>query len=82
MNIKLWLDDKRPMPDEYNVWCRDANSAMILLETGLVDRISFDHDLGSVFTGYTVANYIEALAQAHRIASMTWDVHSANSSRV
>lgn len=46
--IRLWLDDIRD-PYLYShfgwVWAKDADSAIALLETGLVVEASLDHDL-------------------------------------
>lgn len=44
--MKLWIDDVRPMPKNYDVWAKNAEEAVKLLLTGEVTHVSFDHDLG------------------------------------
>lgn len=49
--FKLWVDDERPMPEEYNAHAFTSQQAINMLEfekeRGLpFDLISFDHDLG------------------------------------
>jgi hypothetical protein len=79
MSIKLWLDDVRPMPDDYTVWVKSAEDAEYLISKNLVTHISFDHDLGdNKPTGYDLAGLIELLAQRGEIDPITWDIHSAN----
>jgi hypothetical protein len=43
--MKLWHDDIRPAPDGW-VWARTNTEAQKLLQTGEVEEISMDHDLG------------------------------------
>jgi len=43
--MKLWHDDIRPAPEGW-VWARTNKEAMAHLETGDVEEISLDHDLG------------------------------------
>jgi len=76
--MKVWLDDIRPMPEEYDVWTKSAMVCISIIETGLVDHISLDHDLGNMFTGYTVACVIENLAYYNKIPRLTWLVHTQN----
>lgn len=44
--MKIWLDDIREMPEEYDVWAKTADQAILALQTGNVTHMSFDHDLG------------------------------------
>ena len=45
--IKLWHDDIRRPPDEsWSIWVRNNDAAKGVLNTGMVDVISMDHDLG------------------------------------
>jgi hypothetical protein len=76
--MKLWLDDERPMPADYDVWVRTAETAITSLRTGLVTHISLDHDLGAEKTGYDVAKFIEEGAYHGTLAPLTAVVHSAN----
>lgn len=58
--MRIWLDDERPMPPEYDTYCRTAEEAIELLKTNQVTDISLDHDLGTGYsTGYEVAKWIE-----------------------
>ena len=79
-DIKIWLDDVRPMPNGFTHHCKTAQEAIDLLKTNNVIHISFDHDLGDVdeLSGYTVACYIEFAAYEKRIHPLTWEIHSAN----
>jgi len=77
--MKLWLDDLRPIPNDYDIWCRTAAQAIWALENYIITHISFDNDLGTGFgEGYQVANYIEEKAHSGDLVPMTWNVHSAN----
>lgn len=57
--MRIWLDDVRPMPAGFDVWCRTYEDVIDLMPT--ISYISFDHDLGDADTrtGYDVACQIE-----------------------
>ena len=78
--MRIYLDDVR-MPGielgEVTI-VRDAKTAMDLVRTGLVEWISFDHDLGTELTGYSVAMLIEELVFMGDIRCPKWVIHSAN----
>jgi len=74
----LFLDDIRMPPDGNWHVVRTATEAIEFLKTGKVERISFDHDLGTDITGYHVANFIEQMAAEGRLARLDWQIHSAN----
>lgn len=76
--MRLWLDDLRPMPADYDIHARTYIEAVDILKTGKVVHVSLDHDLGTDETGYDVACYIEMMVYHGRIPMPTWDVHSAN----
>jgi len=90
--IKLWLDDIRPMPENFDVCAKSADEAITILKSGTVTHISLDHDLGDVEstdgdivlwhehekTGYDVAKWIERQAYLGLIPKMTYAIHSAN----
>jgi hypothetical protein len=78
--MKVWLDDVRPKPDDFDVWLTDAAAAIRVLRTGGVTHISLDHDLGdtSDTTGYDVAKFIEEAAYKGLLAPLEVSVHSAN----
>ena len=78
--MRVWLDDVREMPKDFDVWAKTAWEAIELLNSDLVTHISFDHDLGDeIFgTGYEVAKVIEEKAFCKTLNKLTWNIHSAN----
>lgn len=77
--MKLWVDDERPKPQDFDIWAKTADEAIRILNLGGVTEISLDHDLGSLEkTGYSVAVWIEAAASNGYLAKLKWSVHSAN----
>lgn len=80
--MRLWLDDVRPLPEEFDVRVKTAPHAIALIKTGLVTHISLDHDLGDasdeVGAGKDVANFIEEGAFHGTVSPMECKVHSAN----
>ena len=78
--LRVWLDDLRFPPEEYNVWAKTAEECIAILNTGGVTSLSFDHDLGEGNgTGYDVACWIEKAAFFGRLSKIQWRVHSMNS---
>lgn len=75
--MKLYLDDIRFPPNGFHL-CRTAQEAMDWLGSGVVTFISFDHDLGTELTGYSVACYIEKSVFEGKFICPGWCVHSAN----
>ncbi len=77
--MKVWLDDFRTEPDGW-MRARTAWEAIALLETGTVEHISLDHDLGpeEAGTGYDVALWMEKEASKGTLPPLTWDLHTAN----
>lgn len=78
--LHVWLDDLRPIRPGYNALAKTADEAIKLLETGRVQSISLDHDLGppEAGTGYDVAQWIEEAAYEGKINRLDWNIHSAN----
>lgn len=91
--MRIYLDDLRETPDylavdRYNDERRTythraytAQEAIALLESGQVEFISFDHDLGApeAGTGYDVARWIEyRVATDPDFPMPDWAIHSAN----
>lgn len=76
--LKVWLDDERTIPSDFNKHCRTAEELIKLLQDRMVGFISFDHDLGTGKTGYDVANWIEKEVFQNDYPRLQWDVHSAN----
>lgn len=80
-DIRVWLDDARPMPPGWTHHVKTANEAIALLVTGRVESISLDHDLGDetvTGTGYQVACWIEEQAWTGPLAPLEILIHSAN----
>ena len=80
--MKLWLDDKRAMPRDYDKHVLTAAEAIAALETGEVTEVSLDHDLGPEWltgNGYMVAKWIEEHAFHGTLQRLVWHVHSQNS---
>jgi hypothetical protein len=79
--MRVFLDDERTTPDG---WVRVywPSEAIVLLETGAVDELSLDHDLGDDDrgTGYDVVLWIEEAVALRGFKPPKIKVHSANSS--
>jgi len=81
MGYRIWLDDVRAPPDNENwtVWAKTIEVCKVYLEDGRVEAISFDHDLGTAETGYTLALYIERLSFTGKLRGpIEWYIHSMN----
>jgi len=76
--MKLWIDDMRPMPKDYDILAKTANQAISILSKRDITHVSFDHDLGGEKTGYDVAVWVEGEAYLGNIKPFTYTVHSAN----
>lgn len=79
--MRVYLDDERATPDG---WVRVywPEEAIALLESGQVEEISLDHDLGDDEhgTGYDVVLWIEEAVALRGFKPPRMFVHSANSS--
>lgn len=79
--MKIYLDDERKTPEGFvRVYWPDE--AIKLLETGKVELISLDHDLGDDErgTGYDVLLWIEEQVYLNGFNAPKIIVHSSNSS--
>ena len=76
--MRLWVDDERPMPVDYDIHVRSSYAAVEILRIGFITHVSLDHDLGPGENGYVVAQYIETAAYYGDMQRLTWNVHSAN----
>jgi len=76
--MKLWIDDVRPKPDDFDLEAKTFAHAIKLLRKYKVTFISFDHDLGEEKSGYDIARWIEEKAFNNEISKINWQVHSAN----
>lgn len=79
--MKVYLDDERPTPEGW-VGVRWPAEAIELLQSGQVDEISLDHDLGDDErgTGYDVVLWIEEAVVVEGFRPPRILVHSANAS--
>ena len=79
--MRVYLDDERATPPG---WVRVfwPEEAIALLETGQVDELSLDHDLGDDQrgTGYDVVLWVEEAVALRGFKPPRMFVHSANSS--
>ena len=87
LSFGIWLDDERNPKlkgiqehfgaEEHDNWCKTPASAIKLLKTGMVTRISLDYDLGpSVGTGLIVAEYIREQTLSHNMNEMKISLHT------
>lgn len=77
-DIKLWIDDVRPAPDESWVWAKTEQEAYNIWSEGNVVEISFDHDLGQGSDTRRIATSILGMAYHGQRMPPRWYVHSAN----
>lgn len=76
--MKLFLDDERECPDGWYP-VKTVGHAIAVLSGGKVTNISFDHDLGTDATGYTLAVWLEnAVYQEPQFPVPEMAIHSAN----
>lgn len=77
--MKVFLDDERETPDG---WVRAywPDEVIALLQTGQVEELSLDHDLGDDAhgTGYDVIVWIEEAVALRGFPPPTITIHSAN----
>lgn len=83
--MKIWLDDQidsvRPTPEGW-VGVKTAQEVISLLETGTVEALHLDHDLGDealVGNGYKVLVWVEeAVAMRGFVPPSEIKLHTAN----
>lgn len=75
---KLWLDDLRPMPLDFDLLATTVDEAQDYIINDSVGFISFDNDLAQEKEGRHLASWIEEGAFNGTIQKMGWRVHSAN----
>ena len=76
--MRVWLDDVRPMPEDYDFHVETMDDAIDLLESYEVTHIGFDHDLGlHTQTGYELACWVEHQATLG-LPRLTWSIQSDN----
>lgn len=79
--MRVYLDDERTTPQGW-VRVHGPDEAIALLETGQVEELSLDHDLGDDErgTGYDVVLWVEEAVALRGFSPPRMSVHSANSS--
>lgn len=76
--MRVWLDDVRKMPEDYDFHVETVEDAIELLETLEVTHVGFDHDLGlETRSGYELACWIEHQATLG-MPRITWSIQSDN----
>lgn len=83
--MRVWLDDSRTMPPEFDVHVMSAYDAISLIKTGVVTAVGLDHDLGfeELFgNGHMVADFIEEQAYFNKIPRIDWSIQSNNGPEV
>ncbi len=80
MSKKLWIDDIREIPSDFDYWAKTSKEAIDFLSNEPITEVSFDHDLGEDCngTGYDVAKWIEEASFFSTIPKLIWQIHSAN----
>lgn len=78
--MRLWLDDERTKPVDFDVHVCTSQEAIEILKFQKVEFISLDHDLGppEAGSGYDVAKWIEKMAFYGSLRRLKWDIHSMN----
>ncbi|HTD05224.1 cyclic-phosphate processing receiver domain-containing protein [Undibacterium sp.] len=81
LGVRVFLDDERAAPEGWVRVCW-PDEAIDLLDSGCVQEISLDHDLGDDDrgTGYDVILWIEEAVAMRSFSPPSITAHSANSS--
>lgn len=74
----LFLDDIRQTPPDYERVCSYQEFTRFILENGLPDVISFDHDLGEGKSGFDCAKFLVDYCLDQNITFISFQVHSQN----
>jgi hypothetical protein len=77
---KLFLDDERyPIDNNFKIARTYDDAVKLILEYGMPEYVSFDHDLGEELTGY---DFAKCLIDYHLFNNKKWNVeyfvHSQN----
>lgn len=76
--IKLYLDDLRPIPNEFIGVRSYTEFINYINQNGLPDFISFDHDLGLEESGFDCAKWLVNYCLDKKIGLPEFTVHSQN----
>jgi len=74
----LFLDDIRQAPPECDKVSSYQEFTRFILENGLPDVISFDHDLGDEKSGFDCAKFLVHYCLDQNITFINFHVHSQN----
>lgn len=81
MCINVWIDDTRKPPidpEKSYVWVKSYDEAIGIVDSGPIDSISLDYDLGYDKTGYDIACYIEKKISLNKMKRPILLCHSMN----
>ncbi|MBB1151444.1 hypothetical protein H4K35_15260 [Myroides sp. NP-2] len=76
--MKLYLDDLRPIPNEFIGVRTYTEFINYINQNGLPDFISFDHDLGLEESGFDCAKWLVNYCLDKKIGLPEFTVHSQN----
>jgi len=72
------LDDLRPTPAGFERVYSYEEFVKFIMENGLPDFISYDHDLGEGKTGYDCAKWLVEYCLENNLSLPEYDLHSQN----
>lgn len=75
---KVYLDDLRPVPEGFIGLKNYEEFCAFIVQFGIPDFISFDHDLGEGKTGYDCAKFLVEYCLDNGISKINFQVHSQN----
>ncbi len=76
--MKLYLDDVRPTPENFQRVYNFDEFVKFIADKGLPNFISFDHDLGEEKTGYDCAKFLVDYCLDQNLKLPEFYVHSQN----
>lgn len=79
--MRIWLDDVRPKPDEYDIWVKTSEEAILYLASESVTEISLDYDLANGDCGINVLEFIEKfehVSETTKFINVYISIHSQN----
>ena len=76
--MNLYLDDLRPTPAGFDRVYDYEGFTEYILQQGLPDFISFDHDLGEGKSGYDCAKFLIDYCLENSLSLPRYAVHSQN----
>lgn len=76
--VLLYLDDLRSAPEEFVLVKNYEEFIAFILQNGLPDFISFDHDLGEEKSDYDCAKWLVEMCMNRKVPLPDFAVHSQN----